>query len=520
MVKEYLNYSRASDVKDPYERVLYRFLEMVPGLLAWLTLGAVVVLSFIIPVWMAIFIITFNVYWLLKTIYLSTHLRISFNRVRRNMDVNWFERLQKIQPEQITVPNVFRWQDVRHLVFLPTYKEEEAVIASTLNGLKNTEYSKEALIVVLAQEQRAGREHNDRIRSFVESQFGNVFGRLVFVEHPGDIVGELAGKGSNIAWAGKYVDREIMPELGQPAEAVLVSALDIDTVVYPQYFACLTATYLTTKDPLHASYQPVPFYLNNIWDAPAMARISAFSTTFWQTVKQEQPESMITYSSHSMPYTALRDVGFWQTNMVSEDSRIFWQCLLYYDGHYRVEPLYYPVSMDANLAESYWRTMLNVYKQQRRWGYGAENFPYFTFGFIKNKKMPFARRLHYFLVMLEGTWSWSTNAIMLFLLGWLPILAGGAAFNTTVLSFNLPYMTRFMMTFAMFGLITSAVTSSVVLPVRPERHGKLRHAFMFLQWLLFPVKSIAFGALPALEAQTRLMLGKYMGFWVTPKARK
>ena len=67
-----------------------------------------------------------------------------------------------------------------------------------------------------------------------------------------------------------------------------------------------------------------------------------------------------------MPWQALVDVGFWQKNMVSEDSRIFWQCFLRYNGDYRVVPLYYPVSMDANVGRNLWQTIKQVRANQRK----------------------------------------------------------------------------------------------------------------------------------------------------------
>ena len=205
--------------------------------------------------------------------------------------------------------------------------------------------------------------------------------------------------------------------------------------------------------------------------------------------------------------------------MVSEDSRIFWQCFLRYNGDYKVVSLYYPVSMDANVASKTWDTFKNVYKQQRRWAYGAENIPYFLFGFIKNKMIPMRKKLYYGFIAVEGNHSWATNAIMLFVLGWLPVIVGGSEFNRTVLSFNLPYLTRMIMTFAMFGLVSSAVLSIVLLPPRPPQFGRLKHFLMIIQWILFPITTIFLGAIPALDAQTRLMIGRYMGFWVTPKSR-
>ena len=161
--------------------------------------------------------------------------------------------------------------------------------------------------------------------------------------------------------------------------------------------------------------------------------------------------------------------------------------------------------------------MQNIYKQQRRWGYGVENVPYFFFGFYKNKLIPLKKKLYYIFNILEGFHSWATNAVIIFLLGWLPVAVGGATFNQSVLSLNLPQFTRVIMSLAMIGLISSAVLSIVLLPPRPLRYRRFKYLWMVLQWLLFPVTAIILGALPGLEAQTRLMLGKYLGFWVTPK---
>lgn len=506
----YLHAGRASDLTNKWERALYRALEIFPGALAWLTLFAVILLSWLTPVFIAFFVITFDIYWLLKTIYLSLHLRAAFIATRNNMRADWLSRLWTEKPG---------WEEYTHVVILPFYKEGWEVLALSIESLIRARYPKEKMMVVLAAEERAGKEAR-ALAERAAREFGSNFSAFLTTVHSADMPGEIPGKGANICFAGKKAEEELIRKRGISVSRVIVSAFDIDTAVWPDYFARLMYVYLSSEHPERKSYQPIPFYINNIWHAPAIARVIAFSATFWHTLQQERPERMTTFSSHSMPLTALMDVDYWQANMVSEDSRIFWQCFLRYDGDYEVVPLYYPVSMDANVAETFWQTMVNQYKQQRRWGYGVENVPYFLFGFWKNKKISAWKKWRLGFSVVEGFHSWATNALIIALLGWLPLYLGGEAFNSTQLSYNLPQITKYIMTLSMLGIITSAVLSMIILPPKPPEYGKHKYALMVLQWPLLFVTMIVFGAIPGLEAQTRLMLGKYMGFWVTPKARK
>jgi hypothetical protein len=108
---------------------------------------------------------------------------------------------------------------------------------------------------------------------------------------------------------------------------------------------------------------------------------------------------------------------------------------------------------------------------------------------------------------------------MLIILGWAPIFFGGRVFHETVLSYNLPIVVRDLLILAMFGLVVSSMISLTLVPERPDGRGRHLWLVMALQWILVPFTMVVFSALPGLDAQTRLMFGRYMGFWVTPKAR-
>ena len=507
-MRNYLNISQSKDLENPKEKILYRLLEIFPGFLSWGTLISAILLSWLAPVAVAIFIILFDLYWLLKVGYLAFHQVVSFWQMKKNLKIDWLEKLSQIK----------NWQRIYHLIILPCYKEKKELIEESLSALLYTQYPKDKLLVVLATEERAGEEIQ-KIAKEIEKKFKNQFLKFLITTHPKNLPDEIAGKGSNVAWAIKKTKEKIIEPLKIATENIIVSDFDIDTKPYPKYFACLTFYYLTAKNPQKSSYQPIPIYNNNIWQAPAFSRVVATSGTFWQMMQQERPEILVTYSSHSMPFKILEEVGY-PKNVVSDDSRIFWKAYLFYDGNYNVTPLYYPVSMDAVLAKNLPRTIINQYRQQRRWAWGAENIPYLFFGFFKNRKISFFEKLRRSIDILDGFWSWSTSSLLIFFLGWLPLILGGERFNLTIFAYNLPRLTRNLMTLAMTGMLISGILSLLMLPPKPKNSNFLKNLSTVFQWLLLPLTLIFFGALPALDAQTRLMLGKHLEFWATEKTRK
>ena len=487
-----------------------RFFDVLPGAFSWGTLFLIAFLSWQKPVWIAIFIILFDIYWLLKSLYFSLHLRAAFQKMRQHLKIAWRERLAIFA----------HWKEIHHLVILPMASEPYEVVRDSFQSLQRCDYPKEKLLLVLAIEERAGEEAK-KVAGKIRKEFSEFFPWLIITEHPANLAGEIPGKGSNETWAAKEARKLLIDKLKIPYENILVSVFDADTQVYPEYFGCLTYHFLTAEKPQHSSYQPIPLFTNNIYQAPALARIISFSATFWQMMQQSRPERLTTFSSHAMPFKVLTEIGYWQKDIVSEDSRIFWQCYLHYNGDWQVVPLFYPVSMDANAAPSFWQTLLNLYKQQRRWAWGAENIPYLLYGFLCNKLISRRSKLYWSFNVLEGFHSWATNSLIIFSLGWLPILIGKADFNQSVLSYNLPAITRNIMAFASIGIASSAILSIMLLPPKPEGIRRRHYLLYLIQWALLPVTLILFGSIPALEAQTRLMLGgKWrLGFWVTPKRR-
>ncbi len=555
---------------DPRERRWQRFFEVIPGIIAWFTLLGMFIFSFLVPLWVAVFIIAFDIYWLYRTIYISAYSIVAFRKMKRHERINWFEVCQKIiEPEKYwkevseeaqnakracrkkrwklfseekrmckkklgTIlelrkeigevlkrdpKKMFRWEEVYHVVMLPTANEGVEIIEPAIQALVDSDYPNDKFIVLFATEEREDREKRENKVNYLKNKFGKTFLDFIVTVHR-VAPGEMKMKSSNTTFAAKEL-KKYLEEKNIPFEKVILSNFDCDTCVHPQYFAALTFRYITEPKRLNFAYQPLPMYHNNIWDTNAFVRIIVTGSSFWHMVEAMRPEHMVTFSSHSEAFQTIVNVDYWPVNVISEDSVIFWKAYTYFNGDYEVKPIYLPVSLDAVLASTYWQTIVNQYNQKRRWAYGIENFALLGRAFLGNKKIGWGKKIRHLFIMLEGHWSWATNSFIIALLGWLPVIIGGHEFNQSVLAHNLPYLTRYLMNAALIGLIVSMFLSLMLLPPRPARYSRKKYIYMFLQWFLVPITAPFLGAMPAVDSQTRILLGKYFGeFWVTEKVRK
>ena len=240
-----------------------RFLEILPGTLSWGIIIGLALLAGVRPVLCAVVIITFDFYWIIRTGYLTALLIMAHRKLYQQRDVNWLSRCEGLFPQK-------RWADFYHVVIFPVYKEGADILRASLEALRQCNYPKEKMFVIVAFEERYGLAKENAV--VLAKEFGNVFGVYLSTFHPDGLAGEGRTKGANASWAAKKA-KEYFDKRGIAYDKVIASCFDADTCVEKEYFGCLTYHFLTAEKPHQTSYQPIPVYNNNIWYVPSFARL-------------------------------------------------------------------------------------------------------------------------------------------------------------------------------------------------------------------------------------------------------
>jgi len=532
---------------------------MVPGTISWAVLILPLWLSFSYPWLVAYFVLSFDFYWLCRILWFGGAVIVAYGRISDVLAVDWPDRLTgladpaarraEIEARMHDAPRgaigiaggvrtyrgerrrlrdelddlrAFdaldhappRAEDLVHLALIPTYTESLEKLRYTVRALAEARWPADRKIcAIITRETDEGGIDNVRA---LQAEFGDAFAEFIHILDPLE-PGIVVGKSSAMAWGGRYLYRLLVRERGMDPRLIIITDLDADYRVHPQYFAYLSWMHLTDPNRETQLYQPIPYFHNNIWEAPMLQRLFAAVLTQLQMWRSVLPEKLQSFGSYSTTLHLVHDVGYWATDAIPEDSRFYWKSYFRYGDRFRAVPLFIPIYGDAVRARGYWRSMAEQYLQARRWAWGVTDIPYVIENAVRHREIPAMSRFWRVVNLFGEHINWAITPFVLTFGAAVPLLIN-PAFGETTLGQNLPLYASGMLSIAIVSLLVLIVVEQRIVPPRPASWGPVQRVLSYAQWIGLPFVGILFSMVPALDAQTRLLTGRYLEYRVTEKA--
>ncbi len=508
-----------------WERLFTRALEIMPLALALTLITSLVWGALWLPIPLVIMLLGFDLYWAWRSINNGIHALRGYRALKSSARIDWKQKYvaETWGSSSAVGRDALPWDDVSHLVIIPTYKESVDKLRATLGKLAESEVAADKLLVVIAMEE-ADDGAQDRFE-ILQREYASSFLAFIGTTHPMDVPGEVRGKSSNEAWAAKKAKRLFCDQMGMSLDRMTVTSCDADTLFHPRYFSALTYYFATNTKRYRMFWQGPIFYYNNVWDVPAPLRIQNSLGGINHLAKLMRKYTVLfPQSTYSLSMRMAHDVGYWDVDVVPEDWHMFLKCFYELNGEPEVQPILLPVGNDGVRAYSYKGTFWEHYQQARRHAWGCSDIPYAVKQFIRHPEIPFRTRL-------RRTWSLTENHV-LWSSQW--FLITGVAANMSAASWGgflslqpfaahgIPpwFLTasHWILMPCMIPLLLMIVLDMMMRPERPKRWKIWLYPVQFAQWMLMAPITLFFTAMPALDAQVRLALGRRLEYKVTEKA--
>ncbi len=487
-----------------HKRKIIRLLEILPGAVSWFLILFPIWGSFVAPEIVAYYIIAYAVYWLYRSLSMALLAFGAHFKIQASEKFDWLG----------DVKNFPDWKKICHIIIIPTYTEPLHILQRTLKGLTRQTFPLKNICIVLSFEEREGREGKQKAAK-LKKEFGKKFGFFYTTFHP-DIKGEVKGKSSNTSWAAKFIKKELVDNKKKDLRYLTITSNDADAILHPNYFACLTYKFL--DDPLRYRklFQPAVNFYNNIWEVPVITRVFNTTASVVHMGLMLRKDRLINFSTYSTSLKMMVEIGYWDTDVIPEDYRVFFKSYFKLRGQVSVEPIFLPVYEDAAQSTTFFKTLNNQYQQVKRWAWGAADDSYIIFNWLVSKEINFWQKTLRVLKVLEDHFLWPVNWFAITIGALLPPLLN-KDFSRTILGKTLPQVCSAILTISLFSLLLIII---IDLRQRPKKEGKnslWRYIFTPMEFILMPVAGFFFNALPGIDAHTRLMLGKYIEYRVTEK---
>ncbi len=480
-----------------------RFLELLPGFMAWTIILSPVWGSFLIPTALAYFILFFDVYWLYKSFFLVITASISSKKIRAAEKTDWYAKAREL-------PHI---NDTHHVLIILNYKESVEKLRLTLDVLAKQSFPAKQLHIVLAMEEREqeAKERGEILIKEYKHNFGNIFATY----HP-DVPGEVKGKSSNEAYAGRAAYKKLFKDGPLDINYATVSSVDADSIFHKEYFAYLAYKFLSDPKRYNKFWQSAVVFHNNIWEVPAPTRVTSFFGTLYRIALLVQGDRLLTHATYSLSFKLLKEIDFWDVDVIPEDYRIFFKAFYQKKGEIWVEPIFLKTSMDAAFSKGYINSLKNKYHQERRWSWGVSDNPLFIKWWLNVPGVPFYRKTALMLNVLVDHILWPSSWFIITIAANVMAIIN-PMFSRQPLGFSLPQLAGAILNIALIALLAMLFIDYKNRP--SNKHLPLYRKILFpFEFLLMPLVGFFLSALPALISHTQLMFGKRLEYKVTDKA--
>ena len=482
---------------------LARLLEIVPTATVWLIITAPVWAAIIAPAALGFGMILFSIYWLWKSSSFASGVLIGFWRLHKAQQRDWVAAARELPG----------YDQLRHLVIVPTCGESEEIVADTLHYLTEQDVPLDRVTVVLAFEERDPIARTRAAR--LSARFAPLFQHFLTTYHR-DLPGEVRGKSSNMTWAARRIEAELIKTGRLDPKHVIVTVCDADSRLHRRYLAALAHDVLSDPNGKLHIFQPAILFYANHWRliAPLRALNSIYS--LWELARMVPSHRLVTQSTYSLSWTAVRDVDFWDVDVIPEDSHMCFKVLFHYGQQVKVRPIFLPVYADAAEGATLQRTFENQYHQILRWAWGISDIPYVVLGALRARGLPWHLKIMRVTWYVEEHIMWPSHWFLLTLGGLVPALVN-PTYAHSALGVWQSSLISAIMGLCLPCLLLVIVADWRLRPEHPEGEDAIDVLIGWASFALLPVFGLLLCALPALDAHTRLLFGRRLEYRVTEK---
>lgn len=486
-----------------YPRKSLRLLEVLFPLTGLFLISVPFWGSIVFPVQLSYFIIFFDVYWLYKSLNLAFCSFTSARKIKKAEMTNWLS----LASQEANV------EKMHHVIVIPTYKESLHKLQETLDSIKAQTLSLKQIHIFLAFEKR--EEAAAEKAAELQKIYHNVFGTMYAAFHP-DIEGEVKGKASNQAYAGRAAYKLLVEDKKMDIDFMTISSVDADSIFDPQYFACLTYEFLKNPTPHLRFFMSANVYYNNFWKVPAGTRVIAFFGSLVRTSLLVQGIRLIPNSTYSLSFKLLHDIDFWDTDVIPEDYRIFFKAFFMKKGQVSAEPIFLKTSMDSPQSLTYFGSLMSKYNQERRWSWGISDDAVFLKWWLTVKDVPFVKKTFLVSTVMLDHILWPVNWFLITISANLVVFLN-PEFSRTALGYTLPHLSGFILTICLFALFIMIYVDFDLRSSKYAAPPKMKQFLFPLEFILMPISGLFLSTIPALISHIQLIRGKRLEYKVTEK---